>query len=126
MSQPISLGAISEIILYVSDMEKQVRFYRDTMGLAITWPADLEDCSEEFWVTFSTGACTLALHGGGENDFGRDAPRYVFDVENIEETRSAFQARSIPVSEIRNPAPGIAVFDARDPEGNLFSIESRE
>jgi len=29
------------------------------------------------------------------------------------------------VTEIREPAAGIRVFDARDPDGNRFSIESR-
>jgi hypothetical protein len=29
------------------------------------------------------------------------------------------------VSEIREPAPGDRVFDARDPDGNRLSIESK-
>jgi predicted enzyme related to lactoylglutathione lyase len=34
----IKLGPIIEIILYVEDMESQVRFYRDVMGIALVFP----------------------------------------------------------------------------------------
>lgn len=122
----IHLGPLSELILYVADMDSQVRFYRDTLGLSIQYPAGLEDYSGEYWVTFDTGTCVLALHGGGEKDFGKNAPKFVFDTGDIEQTRAAFKAAKIPCSEIDSPAPSVAVFDAKDPEGNLFSVETRE
>lgn len=123
--EPPKLGPLSELILYVSDMETQVNFYRDTLGLALTYPTDVDSYAEEFWVTFQTGTCTLALHGGGEKDFGKDAPKFVFHSERLEETRNYFRENKIPVSEIQSPAPGVEVFDARDPEGNIFSVENR-
>ncbi|MAS92103.1 MAG: hypothetical protein CMO55_02810 [Verrucomicrobiales bacterium] len=122
---PIQIGPLDELILYVQDMEAQVQFYRDTLGLEIAYPAGLETYADQFWVTFQTGACTLALHGGGEKAFGKDAPKFVFAVENVEETREALQARKVPVGEIQSPAPGVQVFDSRDPEGNYFSLECR-
>ena len=121
----IQLGPISEIILYVSDMGAQVRFYRDKLGLSIRYPEGLADYANEFWVTFDTGTCVLALHGGGEKDFGKDAPKFVFDCHEIEATHAAFKEEGIPVSEVRTPSPGTSTFDAKDPEGNLFSVESR-
>lgn len=127
MTDPASirLGPISEVILYVADMDEQVRFYRDALGLTVLYPPGLEDYANEFWVTFETGACILALHGGGEKEFGKDAPKFVFDCQEIEATRAAFIEADVSVGEIRSPAPGISTFDAKDPEGNLFSVESR-
>ena len=122
----IKLGARRELILYAADMDAQVRFYRDTLGLGIRYPAGLDDYSGEYRVVFETGTCALALHGGGEKDFGKSAPKFVFDTDNIEETRAAFKTAKIPCSEIDSPAPGVAVFDAKDPEGNLFSVEHRK
>jgi hypothetical protein len=31
----------------------------------------------------------------------------------------------VDVTEIREPVAGVQVFDARDPDGNRFSLESR-
>ena len=38
-----------EIILYVEDMNAQVSFYRDTLGLPVTYPAGLEDYGDQVW-----------------------------------------------------------------------------
>lgn len=119
------LGPLSEIILYVADMDAQVRFYRDVLGLRIVYPADLDDYSAEFWVELDAGACRLCLHGGGQGERGRDAPKFVFSVEDIEAAHRSLQERSVEVGEIRSPAPGVHVADCHDPEGNAFSIESR-
>ncbi|MDF1739451.1 MAG: VOC family protein [Verrucomicrobiales bacterium] len=119
------IGSLSEIILYASDMNAQVAFYRDTLGLSVSYPAGLDDYSDQFWVTFETGACVLALHGGGEKEMGKDAPKFVFHSDQIEAARKHLQKQKVPVSEIDSPAPGVQVFDARDPEGNLFSVEAR-
>jgi hypothetical protein len=77
------------------------------------------------WVTFDTGVCTLALHGGGKRDFGPDAPKFVFEVEKIEEVRQVLLDRGVPMGPLRGAAPGVWVCDGQDPEGNNFSIESR-
>tara|TARA_R110000850_G_scaffold60338_10_gene138597 strand:+ start:639 stop:1034 length:396 start_codon:yes stop_codon:yes gene_type:complete len=124
-SSTLSVGPLSEVILYVADMAAQVAFYRDMLGLKIRFPSNLEDYNDQFWVVFETGACALALHGGGENDFGKDAPKVVFDIEDPESARKTLKSLGVPVSEIHSPAPGVQVLEAKDPEGNLFSLESR-
>ena len=117
---------ISEIILYCEDMQKQVEFYRDKLELSLVYPPDKDDYSDEFWVVFDTGECKLCLHGGGEKRMGEDAPKFVFDVEDVEETQLEFLQRGIPMGKIRSPAPGLVVCDGYDPERNKFSVESRE
>ena len=114
-----------EIILYVEDMQSQVIFYRDVMGLEIDQPSGLTDYSAVDWVTFKTGACSLVLHRGGQRRFGEDAPKFVFSVNDINLSRDYLISRGVEMSGIRTAAPGIKVCDGCDPEGNSFSIESR-
>ncbi|SFI08458.1 VOC family protein [Planctomicrobium piriforme] len=114
---------LHELILYVSDMPRQVAFYRDLLGLRLLEPLDITDFSGQYWVVFDAGGCFLALHGGGNCEFGEDAPKFVFLVADIEAERRRLSALGVPVSEIRSPATGVLVCDARDPEGNSFSLE---
>ena len=120
------LGPIVEVIVYVRDMQKQVEFYRDQLGLEITFPQGLNTYNDEMWVTFNTGPCVLALHGGAQGDPGTRSARIVFHVENIVEAKDTLNARGVTTGDIRVAAPGIEVCDGTDPEGNKFSIESRE
>jgi predicted enzyme related to lactoylglutathione lyase len=118
------IKGIMEVILYVKDMQTQVSFYRDVIGLTVKEPLDVEDYSNEFWVEFETGACVLCLHAGGTGEIGKDAPSFVFKVANVEASRNELIAKGVAMSEIRIPAPNVQVSSARDPEGNPFSIES--
>jgi catechol 2,3-dioxygenase-like lactoylglutathione lyase family enzyme len=101
-----------EVVVYTRDMARATAFYRDTLGLEPNYES-------EHWTTFRTGACTLALHAGSE------VPDPTFEVADVESERARLAARGVDVTEIREPAPGLRVFDARDPDGNRFSLESR-
>ena len=122
----IMIGGLMEVILYVEDMNAQVSFYRDTLGFSVNEPQDVEEFNEVFWVELDTGSCTLALHAGGQRRLGEDAPKVVFRAADVPAAREELQAREIPMGEVRSPAPGVQVCDGLDPEGNKFSIESRE
>src|SRR5262245_15109803 len=111
------------IIVYVQDMEAQVRFYRDVLGFTIKFPQGLADYKHEFWVEFETGACSLVLHGGGQKRLGQDTPKMAFEVADIDAARAALLERGAKMGEIRSPAPGVKVADGFDPEGNPFSID---
>ncbi len=116
---------LSEIIIYVQDMDAQVKFYRDVLNIPIDHPRDLDSYRGEQWVVFQAGSCKLALHSGGKKRFGRDAPKFVFDVEDIRATRELLSLKGVKLGKIRIPAPGVEVVDAEDPEGNLFSLETQ-
>jgi catechol 2,3-dioxygenase-like lactoylglutathione lyase family enzyme len=107
-----------EVVLYVSDMERAVRFYRDTLGLEL-------DRHGEVWTTFRTGACTLALHAIDGRELGTGEPDPTFIVDDAAVERTRLRAAGVDVSEVREPAAGVRVFDARDPDGNRISLESR-
>ena len=115
-----------EVILYVQDMQTQVAFYRDSFGLSVLFPAGKEDYRQEYWVTLDSGACCLALHGGGQKRLGQDTPKIVFGVADIQAARQELLARGVKIGEVRTAAPGVWVCDGFDPEGNPFSIETHD
>jgi catechol 2,3-dioxygenase-like lactoylglutathione lyase family enzyme len=118
------INGLIEIIVYVQQMDVQVRFYRDVLGLTVRSPAGLTDYTNEFWVELETGSCTLALHGGGHGQTGAEIPKLVFGVVDIEAARIMLLEKGVTASEVRSPAPGVMVVDALDAEGNPFSVES--
>ena len=114
-----------EIILYVDDMAGQVAFYRDKLGLTVSYPAEADDYSGEMWVTFATGGCTLALHGGGTPEAVPHASKIVFHVEDVEQARAELMAKGVELGAIIEAAPGVRLCNGTDPEGNPFSIEEQ-
>jgi catechol 2,3-dioxygenase-like lactoylglutathione lyase family enzyme len=120
----MQLGPLFEIIVYCMDMQAQVEFYRDTLGLHIVWPENIEDYSKQHWVVFGTEGAALALHSGGVETFGTPA-RFGFHVPDAAATRKALVERGVRCNDIREAADGILVVDCWDPEANPFFIEER-
>ncbi len=117
------LKGLLEVILYVENMQEMVEFYRDAMGLRVSFPPNASDYRKEEWVVFSTGPCSLCLHSGGKRRIGKDAPSLVFRVNDIEVARDELTERGVPMGEPRVVAPEIWICEGEDPEGNRFSIE---
>lgn len=112
-----------QFIVYVKDMEKMVGFYRDTLGLTIAYP-HVDNYKDETWVAFNAGPTTFALHGGKQtSDIPVDAPKYNFEVENLQEVRQNLVDSGVKMSEIRDATPTKLICSGRDPEGNGFHIE---
>lgn len=120
------LNRLLKTILYVQDMDAQVRFYRDVLGLKIKFPDNLTSYDNEFWVEFETGQCSLVLHGGGQKRLSADTPKLAFEVADIETARATLLQRGAKIGDIRSPAPGVRVADGVDPEGFPFSIDWHE
>jgi catechol 2,3-dioxygenase-like lactoylglutathione lyase family enzyme len=110
---------LHEVILYVGDVDRALSFYTGVLGLEVA-----DGAPEHGFVALDTGTCRLCLHAGGEGDVGEDAPKVVFQVEDVATARSYLRDRGVEMGEIRSPAPGVEVCDGRDPDGHRFSIES--
>lgn len=114
-----AFDTVSEVILYVEEMERLASFYGDVLGLDV-----LEGDPEHGFVKYDTGECALCLHAGRDGDVGPYAPKVVFSVEDLDAARAHLEDHGVDLGEERSPAPGKRVCDGRDPEGNAFSIES--
>jgi predicted enzyme related to lactoylglutathione lyase len=109
---------LGEVLVYVRDMDAALAFYRDVLGLE-------PDYVSEHWTTFKTGECTFCLHLTGTREHGVGEPDPTFMVDDVDAEHARLAEAGIEVTEIREPVPGTRVFDARDPEGNRFSLERR-
>lgn len=116
-------NSLIEIILYVKNMNAEVRFYRDVLGLQLRYPKGLEDYSDEMWVEFSVGNSTLALHGGAGSE-PQDDHEIVFMVDNVAQAREMIIESGIEMGEIRPLENGSPISEGRDPDGHRFSIRS--
>lgn len=113
---------LAKIILYVRDMDKQVYFYRDLLGLEIKEPFGLSDYSDRIWVEWETGQCSLAFHFDPEKELGKDRPKLVFQVADIQLAHKTLTEKGVKLSQINSRAGNAQVADGFDPEGNPFSI----
>src|SRR5262245_54490499 len=110
-------------MVMVSDMDRSVRFYRDTLGLKLRFQ------SPE-WSEFDAGSTTLALHGGGvpappqgrEQIAGRAT--IGFGVENVDKTFEELKGKgarvAMPPTEREGEGIRLTVF--LDPDGLPISF----
>jgi len=117
---------LMEVILYVQEMNKQVAFYRDNFDLPVLYPSGLADYTEAVWVVLDTGACKLALHGGGQKRPGENTPVLVFGVADIHAARATLLARGVQLQDVFSAAPGVWVCHGVNAEGNPLAIEAHE
>jgi lactoylglutathione lyase len=118
------LMQLSHVIVYVSDMQRSIAFYRDQLG----FPVKME--SPE-WTEFHTGATTLALHHGKPADRPRIAHGEtlageahlglrVLDIEQFYEEKKATGVEFIMPPTMRPFGSKLAVFV--DPDGLPISV----
>jgi catechol 2,3-dioxygenase-like lactoylglutathione lyase family enzyme len=116
-------GKQVEIIFYVQNMNTEVRFYRDVLGLKLRYPQGLKDYSDQMWVEFEVGNTLLALHGGASNQ-PNTLHEIVFWVENVAQAREMIIAAGVEMNEIRALEDGAPIAEGRDPDGHRFAIRS--
>src|SRR5688572_29432019 len=100
------IQGLMRVIVYVQNMEAQVKFYRDVLGLNVVSPL-IDDYSQECWVVLNAGMAEVVLHGGGQKRLGADTPKMVFEVDDIETVRTKLIQHGVNMDEIFSPAPGV-------------------
>jgi catechol 2,3-dioxygenase-like lactoylglutathione lyase family enzyme len=122
---------IATVILFAKDMARMRAFYRDVIGLA-----EVGEGSEEHWLRFDAGGCSLALHAIPREIAASivieepprersDTPyKVAFQTDDVDATRQRLIAQGVSMREPRRF--GDMVFcDGIDPEGNVFQITNR-
>jgi lactoylglutathione lyase len=119
---PKKLGVV---MITVSDMDRSVRFYRDTLGLPLRFQ------SPE-WSEFETEAVTLALHGGGVPR--KDPPQHGppaagtvstgWEVEDLDAVYTALKDRGVRfvMEPTLREGEGIRLAVFLDPDGCALSL----
>ena len=119
----IILQSKTEVILYIKDMESEVRFYRDVLGLSIRYPRGLSDFTDEMWVEFSIGNTILALHGGAERK-PDGLHEIVFWVDDVDESREEIIKAGYSIGKVRILEDGAPIAQGLDPAGHRYAIRS--
>jgi predicted enzyme related to lactoylglutathione lyase len=120
------IQGLTKAIVYVKDIDKQINFYRDHLGLEVKSFKSIEGRNDKQWVEFATGECTLVLHGNLETQHGNDRPKLAFHVDDFETAYKTLTERGVKLSAIRSPSPGLKIAEGLDPEGNPFTIDCQE
>jgi catechol 2,3-dioxygenase-like lactoylglutathione lyase family enzyme len=123
---------LAEIVLWVSDMEAALQFYRDQFGLDIISPPELPnkflkaaDGSSEI-----PEMIVLVPHPDGMNEFPREKPKRVlhhlaFRVSgrSYDELEKRFRAAGVEVRGGIHPVlKGVRTFYVDDPDGNEVEV----
>jgi lactoylglutathione lyase len=118
---------LSYAIVFVSDMQRSVTFYRDVLGLPLRFEAP-------GWTEFATAGATLALHRS-ELPAADESPRTEragrcrpgLGVPNLEEFHRRMIDRGVPCLQEPKAVFGAKIAQYADPDGLPISVaEARE
>jgi lactoylglutathione lyase len=111
------------IIVFVSDMQRSVAFYRDVLGLPLKF-------TSPGWTEFNTGVTTIALHKTGGDGLPRQSlppagnAHIGFMVDDIQSAYEALTAQGASFSlppQKQNSGAVLAVL--QDPDGFGITIQ---
>jgi catechol 2,3-dioxygenase-like lactoylglutathione lyase family enzyme len=115
-------------MIFVKDLERMTRFYRDALGLKV-----LQQTLTSDWVELDAGGAMLALHAIPSEIAATieiatpprrrsNAPiKLIFEVDDLDGARADLIAHGAIMAEPRS----WSACDGIDPEGNVFQIVRR-
>lgn len=121
----IQLQTPDYFIVYVSNMQRSVQFYRDTLGLPLKF-------TSPGWSEFSTGATTVALHMTGATLPEQAGPvpagsaQLGFIVDDLQAVYEELRAQDVKFSMPPKEQPsGITLAVLHDPDGLGIALQQR-
>ncbi len=111
---------MARVILFVRDIKLVAAFYRDTLGL------EQKICSDDpkDWQEFVAGNVTIGLHVSDAPKPRRIATKIVFYTSDVKTARQQLEARGAKLGRVLK-AEEFEFCNGTDPEGNPFSVSSR-
>jgi lactoylglutathione lyase len=113
---------VNYAIVFVSDMERAVLFYRDVIGLPLRFESP-------GWTEFATEGATLALHASEGSNFEKDNLQQVpgqcrpgLGVPNLDEFHKRMIERKVPCIQEPQELFGARVAQYVGPDGLAISV----
>jgi lactoylglutathione lyase len=114
---------MTQVIVYVSNMQQSVRFYRDLLGLKLI-------SESEQWSEFEVGPAHLALHWSSLDDEVQGQPvvaagnaELVFEVNDLDKACAEIRQKG---GAVEGPSlmegPNVRVAFLRDPDGMAIEL----
>jgi lactoylglutathione lyase len=111
----VSFKKVGAVILLVTNMERSLKFYRDTLGLAV------KNATDE-WTEFFTSGTVLALHPAKTKVKHNPSMLVGFMVSDLETIASSLKEKGIKFfKELKEESFGKHAI-IEDPDGHLISI----
>ncbi len=110
-------------IVFVSDMQRSIAFYRDTVGLPLRFESP-------YWTEFATEGATLALHASEAVGSERDNPSQVpagrcrpgLSVPDLDAFHERMLANNVPCLQEPKETFGARIAQYVDPDGLAISV----
>ncbi len=112
---------VNYAIVFVSDMNRSVEFYRDVLGLPLKFESP-------GWTEFATDGATLALHAckestSAEDEYERPGRwRSGFSVPDLDAYHQRMVENNVPCVQEPKELFGARIAHYLDPDGLLFSV----
>jgi catechol 2,3-dioxygenase-like lactoylglutathione lyase family enzyme len=111
---------VNYAIVFVSDMKRAVSFYRDTLGLPLSFESP-------GWTEFATDGAILALHaskapGSDRDDLPPGRCRPGLSVPNLDEFHQRMVERNVHCIQEPKEVFGAQVAQYADPDGLTISV----
>ena len=113
----MAFSKVGAVILLVSNMEKSVRFYKDTLGLPVK-------TKSKDWTEFFDNNTVLALHPAKKRSNLKTGPGMLvgFEVSDLDSTVKRLKEKRVKFFKKLKEEPFGKHAIVRDPDGHLISI----
>ena len=108
---------LNYVMKFVADMDKAVAFYRDTLGLTLSFQSP-------GWSEFVTGETTLALHPASDKN-PAGATELGFSVDNLERFHTEMADKGVVFTRPPTDLHGTMLATLLDSEGAEVSVSGR-
>ena len=109
--------SVDHVWFWVSDMDRSVAFYGQTVGLELVMRHGDE------WAEFDAGTIHVGLHGAGGERSAPHGGTAVFRVEDLDLAKASLEARGVAFEEHLGEVPGYARYASfDDPDGNSMQL----
>ena len=115
-AETLALGKVQRVILHVSNFDRAVKFYTETLGLKL-------QSKSEGWAELATGGTEIDLHEGRKSKPSGDDPSLCFSSDNFDATYSALKSRGVNIGAVFKPCGDLRCASFTDPDGNRLGIE---
>ncbi len=114
------IANIKYVSIYASDFDRSVGFYRDSLGLTLTY-------KEDGFAQFNTEGTILAIEKGGfrseePKDFRRAGVLIQFEVEDIEKVVTFLKTKNVKFTQTITDLEFGRVAVIVDPDGNQLQL----
>jgi catechol 2,3-dioxygenase-like lactoylglutathione lyase family enzyme len=117
----LTFRKVGAVILLVSNMDKSIRFYKDTLGIPIK-------TQSKDWTEFFNKDTVLALHPARKKSGIKTGPGMLvgFEVSDFEGTIATLKAKKVKFFKKPKEEPFGKHAIIQDPDGHLVSIAEIE